>query len=488
MTLVMAAISLGATISYVPDPGIDGGDAGGAVTSVVPGSPVWRDDIRPGSQVVELDPSDSPTGWEIVVKSPEGVVLRSSTADHVALLRSHIPWSVLALVIAVVAALAAYGGNRSSAFVLPVAIYLAVEPLFLAGSLVAELLAGIVLFVGAGVVVVAFAGPRKVLVFPLMTGATLAALWAISIVALPDAFDIVDATRAPATAGLSLVGFAVVADRRRMIDFLTGRSGPAFIDLMYLGIALAITMLGVLGVLAVLPAVIGTTCLIAAYPVWRRTTIVAIERLVMPQARRQASVRAVESERSRLAREIHDAPLQELSGVIRRLETMPGAERETDALRVVAGHLRDVATALHPPVLQDLGLAAAIEDLRDQLRIAAPGWHINVAVDDLTDSRRPPAEVELAAFRVTQEATANAIAHSDGKQLAIRGSVAAEAIEIEIRDDGSGIHDERARAAKRAGHFGLDAMRERAAGVGGVMSLSSMTEGVCVTFHWEGKA
>lgn len=486
--LVMAAISLVASTTYVPDPGTNGGDVGGFVTGVIPGSPVWRDQIRPGSQVVELNASDAPGGWEIVARSSDGVLRRSNTADHIALLRSHIPWSVIAILIAAFAALAAYHGHESSAVVLPVALYLAAQPLFFAGSVVAELLAGVVLFVGAAAAVVAFARPKRAFTVPLAAGVSLAALWIISIVALADAFDIVDAARAPSAAGLSLVGFVAVADRRRIVEFLTGHSGPAFIDLIYLGIGLALLSLGLLGILPIVPAVIVTTVVIVAYPVWRRTTVQAIERLVMSQTRREASVRAVEDERSRLAREIHDAPLQELSGVIRRLEIVPGAERETDALRVVAEHLRDVATALHPPVLLDLGLAAAIEDLRDQLLVGAPEWRISVSVDDLTENSRPPAEVELAAFRVTQEAIANAMAHSGGTEVAIQGSVAAEAIELEIRDNGSGIRDERARAAKRAGHFGLESMRERAASVGGITSWASTAEGVWVTFHWEAKA
>ena len=174
--------------------------------------------------------------------------------------------------------------------------------------------------------------------------------------------------------------------------------------------------------------------------------------------------------------------------MIRRLEAVPGAEHEADALRAVAGQLRDVATALHPPVLVDLGLAAAIEDLRDQLCAGSPVWEIAVDVDDLTTTGRPPAEVELAAYRVTQEAMANAIAHSGGRCIGVRGSVAPEAIDLAISDDGHGLGEQDARAARRAGHFGLDSIRERALAAGGTSVLTSTPEGVCVRFRWESRS
>jgi signal transduction histidine kinase len=371
---------------------------------------------------------------------------------------------------------------------MPIALSLAAQPLLLGGLPVVELATGIAFFSGAALASVAFGRWRPALALPLAAGLTLAGLWIASILAVPDAFDAVDAARGPAAAGLGLVGFAAVADRRRITEFLTGRSGPSFVDLVYLGLALAVLIAGVLHIVPLLPAVVVTALAVAAYPVWRPATVAAFERLVTSQARREAAIRAVEGERGRLAREIHDTPLQEWSGVIRRLEVIPGVEREADTLRAVAGQLRDVATTLHPPVLQDLGLAAAIEDLRDQLAAAALDWQISVEVDDLTNGARPPTEVELAGFRVTQEATTNAMTHSGGRCLAIRGSVAPEVIELAICDDGHGLREDDARAAKRRGHFGLDSMRERAEAVGGSTSVTSESSGVCVRFRWEGRA
>ena len=223
---------------------------------------------------------------------------------------------------------------------------------------------------------------------------------------------------------------------------------------------------------------------VAIYPFWRRRATHAFEHLVTSDARRDAAIRAVEGERGRLAREIHDSPLQELSGVIRRLESMPGAESEAASLRSVAEGLRDVATSLHPPVLQDLGLAAAIADLGDHLSEGNPEWKVTVDVDDVTLADRPPADVELAAFRVIQEATANAIAHSDGRCLEIGGVVTTDTIDLRAMDDGHGFRDDDAREARRNGHFGLDAMRERAAAVGAKVVVTPGPSGAAVQFLW----
>ena len=417
----------------------------------------------------------------------DGVMRTSASSDHMAAMRAFIPWSLLAVAIAALAALVAYRGHRWAAVIFPLALLFGAEPLLYAGSLVGEMLAGVALFAGAGVSAVVFGRYRRVVALPLVAGVAGAMVWVIAILAVPDLFDSVDVARAPTAAGASLIGFIAIADRRRITEFMTGRSGPAFVDLAYLALALALLRTGLLGIIPTIPAFLGTGVAIAVYPVWRRATVAALEGLVTSRARRDASIRAVEDERSRLARDIHDSPLQELSGVIRRLEALPGAARETDTLRAVAGHLRDVATSLHPPVLQDLGLAPAIEDLRDQLLISTPEWLIGVAVDDLTRTGRPPAEVELAAYRVVQEATANAMAHSAGRSIQIRGYVTTDLVELEIKDDGRGIHDEQARIAKRAGHFGLDSMRERAEAIGGTMSLTSTPEGVGIRFKWESR-
>ncbi len=485
VALVTAVLGLVVSTGVTPAPGVATDNVGGIVQVVEPGSPTWRDDIREGDVVIDLD--SAPGTWFLTTRGPDGVPRISTTDSQTQGLRSTVPFVLVGLGLAGLAALLAVRGHQAAAVILPIAILFAAQPLFFAGSVVGSVAAGIVLFAGSALAAVSFGRWRPVLAVPLAVGVVLAAVWVASIVAVPAAFGIVDASRVPMAIGFGVIGFAAVGDRRRIRDFMAGQRAPAAADLVYLGSAVALVIAGILGNVLV-PAVLVAAIALLIYPFWRTATISTFDRLIASQARRDASIRAVEDERGRLAREIHDSPLQELSGVIRRLDALPGAQGEADALRAVAGQLRDVATSLHPPVLVDLGLAAAIEDLRDQLCAGAPGWQINVEVDDLTTAGRPPQEVELAAFRITQEAMANAIAHSGGRYLEVRGSVAPEVIDLAIRDDGHGLRDHDARAARRSGHFGLDSIRERAIAAGGTSDLTTSPEGVCVRFRWESRS
>lgn len=79
---------------------------------------------------------------------------------------------------------------------------------------------------------------------------------------------------------------------------------------------------------------------------------------------------------------------------------------------------------LHPPILEDLGLAAAIEDLLGTICGSEADWVVTTSIDNLTSGGRPPADIELAAYRVVQEAVANAVQHSGGRRLHVEATVA----------------------------------------------------------------
>ena len=479
---VLAVVS---SVAGVPESGLVLDESAGHVAHVDPGSPVWRDGIRDGDMVIVPPDALDPGGWRI--ETTDGSIPRSSSlAAHVDRLRRYVPWSVLALAGAALASLLAFRGRPAAAAVLPLAFGAAALPLLYAGNLTAGLVAGIAIFAGGSLAVLAFARRRPWTYAIVAIGSCFALAWVVASTLVPQAYDAIDGARAPAVFGLSVFGFVAVVDRRRLAELVTGRGGPAFLDIAYLStIAAVVGAALLLAILRVEQVVILAVVAIAIYPFWRRGVLSAFERFVTSQARRDAAIRAVEDERGRLAREIHDAPLQELSGVIRRLEGVPGAESEAIALRSVAEGLRDVATTLHPPVLQDLGLAAAIADLGDHVSEAQPAWRVVVEVDDVTLSDRPPADVELAAFRVIQEATANALAHSGGGCLEIGGVVTSDTIELRATDDGHGFRDDDARQARRSGHFGLDAMRERAAAVGARVLVTRGPPGASVQFLWE---
>jgi signal transduction histidine kinase len=483
--LFVAVLAFVASTATEPSHGLTGADQGGTVERVEPGSPVWRDGIRPGDRLVELRAGDQPGGWLLVVR--RGVDERTSEAAvHVIRLRQYVPWSIVAVALAMFATLPAIRGHPAAAPVLPITYAIAVQPLFFSGSFVMAMFAGVTMFLAGAIAVPAFARWRWWMTILVVSGAGLAAAWVVAIIARPEIFDAIDEARLPAAATYSLVGFLAVVDPRRLRDIPRSLGGVGFVDVAYVGVGAALFVAGwLLGRVPLELLAVAAVVALGVYPIWRGNLVSAFERFVTSRARRDAAILAVEEERGRLARDIHDSPLQDLSGVIRRLDTVPGAEHEANALREVAARLRDVATVLRPPVLQDLGLVAAIEDLRDQLVSGRDGWIVEVEIVDAAADHRPPAEVELAALRVMQEAAANAVAHSNGRRFTIRGVVAAEEIDLTASDDGSGFGVADARGARRAGHFGLDSMRERAEAVDAEAIVTSGPEGASVRFTWE---
>jgi signal transduction histidine kinase len=484
LVMALAVSAVVVSVRADPDPGVSGQMADGLVTYVVPGSPAWRDGIRSGQRLVELTDAGAPGGWRIVTL--DGDVTRGSSGiAQTDVLRLYVWWSLPVLGFAALVGFLGYRRNRATAPLLPLALALAAQPLLAVGRADVITLSGLATFVGGGLCVAAYSTRRALSAAGLVLGLVLGTAWAFAIIVVPQAFDPIDGLRGPVAFTFAVLGFASVVERTGVTAFITGRQGVGFVDWAYLaaGLGLALSLAVVVGV--PLPLVVaGGVAGVIAYPFWRRRTLAALDRALTAPARAQAVVRAVEDERGRLAREIHDAPLQELTGVIRRLESLPGAEIETNQLRDVAAHLREVATTLLPPVLQDLGLAAAVEDHAEQLATRFTEGSIRVSIDDLTGDVRPPSEVELAAFRIVQEALANSLIHSSGTVAKVEGAVASDSIDITVTDDGVGFDGEAVRAARRAGHFGLDSMRERAKGVGASCDVLSRPGGVIVDFHW----
>lgn len=484
--LALAVFGLLTSLAATPDGGVGFNDMGTIVTEVLPGSPAWRDGIRPGDAILELHDSTAPGGWELLVRDA-GVTLGSSAADQEARLRETLPWALAGLAIVVTALLLLLRTGVTGLALVPIGVTLAATPLLRTGNPRDLLVGGAGTFLLAGAAVALVAGRRRSRPLAVGLGLSLGALWIGSILAVPGAFDPVDLARIPVAGTFTVWGGAMAIDRRRLRQRLLAPGGPTAFDLLYLPVVVAI-LLGGLAFVRLSPLV-AAAILVAAvvlYPTTRRTTGASVERLIIGNVRRQAEIRAIEDERGRLARDIHDAPLQELAAVIRRLEARPDTAGETTALREVAAQLRDVATTLHPPVLEDLGLAPALADLADGLAAADPDRLLRVEVVDLTGAAaRPPTDVETAGFRIAQEATANAIRHGGGRSVSILGSVSTDAIELTIADDGPGIDRDAAAAARRRGHFGLDSMRERADAVGGTVTIDLDATGVRVRFTWE---
>lgn len=193
----------------------------------------------------------------------------------------------------------------------------------------------------------------------------------------------------------------------------------------------------------------------------------------------------LEAERQRISRDLHDEPLQKLVLLQRALRSAaPGPYRSRDAmLRLVdtaAGDLREICERLRPPVLDDLGLEAALRWLVDEAGHAAP-FQIDLQMDGTPDAERPDVDVETNVFRAAQEAINNALRHAQASRVRIRLTRASDAIRLSVHDNGRGFQASPDLAAYAAtGHLGLAGLRERFTRLGGVVHIRSQPGGPTV--------
>lgn len=196
------------------------------------------------------------------------------------------------------------------------------------------------------------------------------------------------------------------------------------------------------------------------------------------------TVEAQEQERRRLAGEIHDGISQPLISLwyhllaaedaVTRLDgETPDAERvraelaeakqlATDAL----SEARAAITGLRPAVLDDLGLGPSLESLARSLT------GINADVD-VTPADLPP-HVEMALYRIAQEALHNVVRHSGADSVSIAfGPTDDGGAQLVVADDGSGLPDEWLEVAEDRGSYGMVGMRERAELIGADLTIHS---------------
>ncbi|HEX3219605.1 MAG TPA: ATP-binding protein [Candidatus Limnocylindria bacterium] len=214
---------------------------------------------------------------------------------------------------------------------------------------------------------------------------------------------------------------------------------------------------------------------------WRRFTIAPLLGVAQrTQRQRDLAVAAVEAERARLAADIHDDALQELSALVRRLDTSGDAEG-AELARSVAERLRAITSDLRLPLLDDLGAGPALEWLVGRFQPLIDGEvHL-----ERVDPNRPPAGVELAVFRVAQEAIANAVKH--GKPpITVRYRVDdAGAVSLSVDDEGPGIAPDAPETALRAGHLGVANMQQRAEQIGALLDIRRWPSGgTHVALEW----
>jgi signal transduction histidine kinase len=188
-------------------------------------------------------------------------------------------------------------------------------------------------------------------------------------------------------------------------------------------------------------------------------------------------ISAQDEERARVARELHDSTAQMLAAVMLQLgvaakeSTSPALDARIATLRELASEaleeVRSLSHTIHPRVLDDLGLAAALEWLARQSR-EQDALDVEVFADDGPAVSKLPASV---LYRVAQEALRNAVRHAGARRVELWLRQAPGTATLEVVDDGRGF-DVR-RAEERRPGMGLFSMRERVGLVNGTLAVVS---------------
>jgi PAS domain S-box-containing protein len=194
-----------------------------------------------------------------------------------------------------------------------------------------------------------------------------------------------------------------------------------------------------------------------------------------------------DEERRRIARELHDSAGQTLTvlgislgELIRETqETAPNVAKHAEAaeqiVRQLSQELRTTSYLLHPPLLDEIGLASALAWYVEGLS-ARSGIHIDLKIPE--DFGRIQRDIELVVFRLVQESLTNIHRHSGAKNAVIRIARVRDAVSVEVWDDGKGMPAEKLAEVQRGGSgVGIGGMRERVRQFEGEMRIESSASG-----------
>ncbi len=201
-------------------------------------------------------------------------------------------------------------------------------------------------------------------------------------------------------------------------------------------------------------------------------------------------LRSREEERARLARELHDGPLQTLIGMNMQLGILQSSisYRDNGALQELRSEvrnlledLRQVCSELRPPMLDALGLGAALRALTEEWSLQH-GITIQLVLPKDANLRSLPVEIAVNLFRVTQEALTNIARHARAEKVVIMIKTNNDVHELSIQDDGCGFHVPAILHDLAVNnHFGLVGIRERVELIGGSLVIKSeLGEGTLV--------
>jgi PAS domain S-box-containing protein len=213
------------------------------------------------------------------------------------------------------------------------------------------------------------------------------------------------------------------------------------------------------------------------------------------KALRHLSVRLMQSqdeERRHFARELHDSTGQDITALIMELNTL---EREAakfnprfaeqvsktcEFAKGISASLRTISSLLHPPLLDELGLASALHVYIERFSSRSD---IKVDLKIPPDFGRLSHDIEITCFRIVQECLTNIHRHSKSSSALITISDRGNSVLVEVRDRGKGIPRDRLTElmSGAGGGVGLAGMRERVTPLGGTFEIKSDASGTAVT-------
>lgn len=186
---------------------------------------------------------------------------------------------------------------------------------------------------------------------------------------------------------------------------------------------------------------------------------------------RDRVIEATEAERTRLASVLHDGPLADITLLVQLLDDRQEDDGAAIA-RSIAHELRAIGSELRLPILDDLGTGPALEWLVGRLAQRSGA----VVRLEHTTIVRPPPPVELAAYRVAQEALVNALKHG-AAPITVRYRANLDGVALSVDDSGPGLDPEATVRAEREGRLGLSSMGQRAEAIGARLTLGARPGG-----------
>lgn len=185
------------------------------------------------------------------------------------------------------------------------------------------------------------------------------------------------------------------------------------------------------------------------------------------------------TERSRIARELHDTLIQGLSGITMEMQALAGRLRSPEERATLEDIVRDAGTCLRETRRSvaglrssaqgpDAGLASAIAQAAKQIT-EAKAVKLKLKLEKSPNDMSP--EVQYNLLRIASEAVNNSVKHSGAKTIEVVLQCSPDALRLSVKDDGAGFSRENGNV--RPGHYGLIGMKERAAQIGAEINLAS---------------